>query len=444
MSINRMFGKHSTGNKSTPQIEISSTLLGFAPPEVARPDVYLPGQGADWADKLLEIKIPAGRFVAYGDARNGRLDLTASGSDAVLTLHDGWNTKPAGMLANPMSARPGEFTIDGFRQAVNKSWMAGVPYTTAINAAYGHIKTGDRLTGYFGSVTSSTAKAYKHVGKPVLWLAKKTYFAITLSASTIVSLSSAVYPGITPRSVMAWNGTAAVTGAPTLAFDGSTWLATYGSSVDRVMYEFGHDADQIAGEAMRVKNITEILNDQPLFKFVQDFTGSAEFPVAQKKVPVTEVSNETPTTVTSGVQYRVQNLYISVHHPVTVEFKGTLVDNDGVSTTYADWEILPTNLSGRLGNFVGKYHEVNWFTGDIKLAASITQVDAIRISYHYFTDKYEGSVLWGQGIDSLTDGANLTGGTTVSGTTVVPTNPRGVPAELNYSGVIGQLRLWVY
>jgi hypothetical protein len=467
-----MYGSHHTSRRWTPQIEISGPNVGTTLPEEFIVDPYLSAITVDPFDPSAVVVIPSGRFLGIGSQAtvfNGtsyQMGILDTGKPR-LTLHNGKNTKPVGMSVNQMYREANDFMTDSNNVKVRKGFLAEVPYILSVNGAHGTPKTGDRVTGYWGS-TTSTSPTNLHMGKPVKWVAKNTY-AVNAIAASAVFLPAATYPGITPTSVAAFTASGDVLLSVSTAFawntDVSQWQATFtglGSAVVRELwYAYGQDADQIAGEVVRVRNLNDMNGTENFMKWVELNPGDyVNFPPAMQRAAVTSVSlsptdyvesGETPSTVVSGRQYRVANYPMSVHHPVIVYIQGTVVAEDGSSTTYsgsvssfANWYALPTNaLTDQRRYFIGKYHTVNWRTGIIDIGTNVT-VTAIRVVYSYITDPRLGAVLWGAGIIGLTDGGNITPSTSSGGVTITPAKTAGIPAHLNYVDVVGAMRVFVH
>lgn len=455
--INSVFGAHPFKDRIwTPQIELSQDNVGTVPPEPLRVDPYLPAVGVDPFEPQGAIAIDKGRFVGLGfvggqGSTNYRMLWNDTGKTPV-TLHDGKNITPCGMSVNRMYRESGDFMVDSNTVKYRKSFMAGVGFVSSINNAHGTLRSGDRLTGYWGSTTSTTLPSYVHRGKPVRWNEKKVY-VVTASASTQVSLTAAIYPGIEPEILMVYAaGSLLTTATATLAWNANagTWYASFtgtgSSTVTTVVYAWGQAADQIAGEVIRIQSVSDILTNNDLLKFVElSPRDRANWPPAMTRYPVTTVGTgsdpdvnsdwETPSTVTAGSVYRVAEYPMSIHNPVIVAFKGVLVDRDGVAQTYTDWTNLPSSIADYRGYFSGLYHDINWRTGVITLSSNITTVTAIKVLYSYLSDPRDGAALWGEGVINLTDGGNVVnnGGPA-----------RGLPSHLNQSDVTGELRLFAY
>jgi hypothetical protein len=450
-----MYGSHHMpGRIWRPKVEVSQDNVGMVPPEELRIDPTLPALGTDIYDPAHIVVIPSGRFVSIGTG-NARFSNTGSGKTPV-TLHDGKVFTPAGFSINQMYRDSGEFMTDSNTVKFRRGFVAEVPYVTGINEAHGALKAGDALTGYWGSTESTSEIAYIHRGKPVKWNAKKMNVS-TDAASAIQILAAAIYPGITPRVVAAYTSGGsllpAVTSTVSWSAGASAWISTFAgtgsATVATVMYEYGQDEDQIAGEVLRIQSVEDILDRDDFLKWVEyapfDFYNYPPSRASMQKYPVTRIGTgsdpdvnsdwETPSTVTSGKVYRTAERNLSVQDPVYVAFKGTLVDKDGQTLTYADWHILPTYaVPSMRGFFSGLYHNVNWRTGVIELSSNIVSVSAIKVAYAYQTNPRDGAVRWATGLEGLTDGRNVT----VNGQPAV-----GLQPHLNLSDVVASMRLIV-
>lgn len=455
MSYSSMFGSHHMpGRVWRPKIEVSQDNVGMVPPEELIVDPYLPALGVDPFDPAGSVVIPAGRFVSIGySGGRGSASYRFTSSDTgktTLTLHDGKNLTPVGMSINQMYKQSGEFMTDSNTVKFKQNFVAEVPFVSSINNAHGTLRAGDKVTGYWGSTTSSGIISYLHRGKAVKWMANAVYTTPAVAASSQVSLTAAIYPGITPTLVTQYSSAGVivtnVSGSVQWNSGTASWVATYAGAgsagITNVTYTYGQTAEQVGGEVLRIQSLTDILTRDDFLKWVeyapQDYLN---YPPAMQNYPVTQVGTgsdpdvnsdwETPSTVTAGSQYRAANYPISVMRPFLIAFKGTLVDMYGVSQTYTSWTILPYNaIPDARGYFSGQYHDVNWRTGVITLSSNISTVTAIKILYAYITDPRDGAVAWGQGIINLTDGRNVN-------------NQYGVPSHLNLSDVTAALRIIV-
>lgn len=456
MSFSSMFGSHHMPNRVwRPKIEVSQDNVGMVPPEEFIIDPYLPGLGVDPFDPAGVVVIPSGRFVSIGysggrGASNYRFTSSDTGK-TTLTLHDGKNLTPAGMSINQMYKEAGEFMTDSNTVKYKKGFVAGVPFVSSINNAHGTLYAGDKVTGYWGSTTSTSIVSYLHRGKPVKWNANTVYSA-NGAASSMVDLTAAIYPGITPSVVTQFSsaGTVVTNVTGTVSWNAALgWVVTFvgagSTTVDRVLYTSGQNEDQIGGEVLRIQSVSDILNRDDFLKWVEYApTDFMNWPPAMQSYPTTQVGTgsdpdvnsdwETPSTVVAGSQYRAANYPIAVDRPFLIAFKGTLVDIYGVTQTYTSWTILPYNaIPNARGYFTGTYHNVNWRTGLIELGSNVTTVTAIKVLYSYITDPRDGAVAWGEGVLNLTDGRNLGSAASYA----------GVPSHLNLSDVTAELRIIV-
>jgi hypothetical protein len=454
-----MFGSQlAQGRVWKPKVEISADNVGQVPHEELIVDDYLPAIGSDPFDPAGSIAIPLGRFVSIGysggrGASNYRFAYTDSGK-TTLTLHDGQNLTPCGFSVNQMYKAANDYMTDSNTVKFRKGFVAEVPFVLAINTAHGTIKAGDKLTGYWGSTTSTTTIGYVHRGKPVKWNALTTY-SVTAGASAQVNLTAAIYPGMTPTVIAVYAaGSLLTTATSTVTWNANAavWVASFtgtgSGTVTTVLYTYGQNADQIAGEALRIQSLTDILSRDDFLKWVeyapQDYLN---FPPAMQRFPVTTVGTgsdpsinsnwETPSTVVAGSQYRVANYPMATYYPAQVAIQGTITDMTGNTSTYSStWFVLPTgSMLDQRGYFIGAYHTINWFTGVIQLASNISSVTAIRVLYSYLSDPRGGAAIWGAGVHGLTDGRNVT----VNGAPGY-----GVPSNLNLADVVASFRLIVY
>ena len=465
-----MYGSHVNVSRTwKPQIEVSGGTAGSVPPGNYQTDNYLPVTYVDPYMPSYGVVISLGRFLGIGTASavqsggNGYQAGLATAGKTPLTLHDGKNLKPCGMSVNNMYREGAwEYNAGVNNVKYKKAFLAELPFVLSINNAHGALFSGDKVCGYSGSTTSTTALSYVHKGKPIRWIAKSVYYTAG-SASAIWQLTSTSYPGITPRFVTALDAAgAALTGVTaTLAWDAvfALWTASFtgtgSGSVAQVFYEYGQNADQVAGSVQRIRSLADMLSNDDFLKWVeyapQDYLN---FPPAGQREPATQVTQETPSTITSGVSYRTLSYPISIHYAVTVEVQNaTLLAADGTSTAIgATWTALPNTVAtDNRGYFIGNYHTVNWRTGIIDLGANVVAGGSfgIRASYYYTTNPRDSAVIWGAGVELLTDGRNITLGSTASDygsaavTPAAAAGAYGTPGHLNLSDVVGALRVWV-
>jgi hypothetical protein len=181
MSLNSLFGNMPATVTRTwkPQIKLSGDHVGYAIAGEFAVDPTLNGLITDPLDPRVHIAIPMGRFCGFGystgrGANAFRQTLTDRGR-TVITTADGENVKPAGMNMSPIYKQQGEFNIDGMQPMIERGSHVEVPFVLAINASYGSLLSGDLLTAYSGSLTSRVNNHNIHTGKPVKWVAKRTF-----------------------------------------------------------------------------------------------------------------------------------------------------------------------------------------------------------------------------------------------------------------------------
>lgn len=420
------WGARPTGRVWPTQLKISGINAPAEPFEV---DPTLPGLGSDPKFPTDVVVIPKGRLVAITQSK------VAVGK-TVITLADGFNNTPFGYAASNIfrnyAGTPQPYPV------VAKQELIEVPYVAAINDAYSlamnptrRLQRGVKIMPYYGSVTS-TNKAYRDVGKIVEWVPKKVFAVKTASASSAVVLPAANLPGIQPRVVYSANA-GTVTGAAT-GYVWSTaenkWIARFNANVDFVLYEFGADADQIAGEVVAV----ELINDSGIkneldgwLKWVTDDFEAWEQPPIFKVRP-SSTDTFTVTGNSAITSFTLPNKPINPYRSVTVVITGTVIDPDGTTRSVTGYE-LPLLADEPFVDYCkGKDYAINPLTGEVTLFSSV-QATAITVTYSYFAPYVDG-IEFGSGQIGLTDGA-------YSGVA-------GTPAHLEVPGVNGALRVAIY
>ena len=466
-------------------VEISEPSVGQVPAEELRVDPFLPVLAADPYDPAVGIAIPAGRFVAVGSTEplfgqafdtTGAVASTgvsafrqgqSSRGKTLLTIHDGKDLRPVGMSVNNIFRSTAQYSSGNFVQSgpfmgtgdtfgtdsgqsssdtkFRKGFFAAVPFVLQINNANGTLQSGDSVTGYWGSTTSTSVIGWVHRGKPVKHVPKRLVVH-TQAATTSGTLAAAIYPHIQPNVVFMQNAGTAVTGSVTLAWNGTAWDATWPSAVTTVFYEYGQEADQIAGQVVRIQSLQDIKSREELFKFVEVARNDwMNYPPMTQQQAVVSRTTEAATAIVAGNVYRVVNAPISINHQCIVEVQGTVVDpTTGTSTSYsaANWYTLPgaSNLAITAGLY-GPYHSVNWRTGVIELSVNIVAT-AVRVTYSSIADRRSGAVIWGRGTEGMTDGRYVTSAPNAA-SVMVPSNRAGIPAHLNFADIVGEMRVLV-
>ena len=478
MALNSLFGSFPATTQRTwkPQIKVGGDHVGYAIAGEFAIDPTLQGLISDPLDPRVHIAIPMGRFCGFGystgrGAGQYRQSLTDQGR-TVITVADSQNIKPAGMNMSPIFKQQGDYNVDSYAPVIERGAHVEVPFVLAINNAYGTLLSGDALTAYSGSLTSSVQGTNIHKGKPVKWVPRRGYIQ-NGSASATWTLTASTIPGITPIFTAAFAAGVLLTGlTAAIAHNGTNWILTLSggsaATTTEIHYNFGQDPDFIAGEVERVRSLADIQATDRFLRWVEysGVNGGTDLPPmdpAMRRFPVTAVTNETPTTVVAGTNYRTLNNYISYYNDVRVEVRNAnIVASDGTVQTYTTgggtWYTLPTATApmvARHHQFMGQYFNLNWRTGDLVIESNVQAIAGaleVRVSYSYITNPRDGSLLWGAGLVNLSDGNSInTAGQTqvdpVTGATIniVPNAAglAGIPAHLNYADVVGALRLFV-
>ena len=438
---NTLFGRFPSGDVWAPGVELSTSSVGVSVVIDYDTDNALSVQFTDPEDARKGVIIPRGRFVGFG-SRSVANTLVSSGKPT-LTLADGKNIAPIGLAVQNIFRNTDKNMVGVGKAIVRKGIYARVPYIHAVNGAAGTLNSGDLVTAHFGSTTSASVIEAEDKGQVVKFTPRGLNY-VAQSAGTAMNLAFATNPGIIPTLLFAENaGTKYSGAAPTLAFDGAKWVATFASNVTHGVWQYGQTDEMIAGRVMDVQNLVDLQNQDSLVKFVESEGGQ---PLAYRRRKMLQTGQtvgtaENPTSLGSG-RYRVANQLVP-NYSVKVWIQGTVTFKDGVQETYSssDWYQLPilSNNSRYKNDLFGEFHTVNWKTRIIELTDNIT-VTAIRVAYTY---EAAPEVAWGNGIQDLTDGGNLTPGAEVSSVQVVPDEPAGLPAYVNYSDVVGVIRFWV-
>jgi len=396
-----------------------------APAEQWVVDPSLPPLGTDPRYPTLDqIVIPRGRILAVRPAPYNYGDYT------VVTMADGVSNRPIGYTQTNI-LRKHEQHIQ-WPPVVVKQEFIELPYIATVNDAYGQLQAGDRVTAYFGSMTSTTPNPMDR-GRIVKWLPRRQVLLNHGSAATTIPLTAAVYPAFQPTVVATFNASGAlVVTSVTLSWNSSAarWEATFGTAVQYVLYEFGQHADQIVGEVVRLQRIDQAHLMQGWLQWVTDNFAQWDYPPLAIRVPTSDVNNETPSVVVAGQQYRLLNRPVAFWKPIKVEIQGSYVNEEGNTiSSGAGWLEMPLGSDWVANWSIGKYHSIDPWTGMLFFAGNVT-VTAVRVSYSYETSYRDGR-LWASGQIGLTDGSGGSG--------IV-----GMPPHLDVPNVAGAMRVIIY
>jgi len=412
------------GRRWPTQLKLSNIQ---APAEQFIVDPALPPLGTDPRYPTLDqIVIPRGRILAV------RREPYTYGDYTILTIADGVNNKPIG-YATTNILRQHQQTIQWPPVAVKQEFIE-LPYIVTVNDAYGQLYAGDRVTAYFGSLTSTTPNPMDR-GRIVKWLPKQVHLYDAASAGTTIGLPAAAYPAFPPRVLAAYNASGALLPAVTVSsvtWNGTAgyWEVTFSAAVKTVLFEFGQDADQIVGEVVRIQRIDQAHLMQGWLEWVTDNFAQWDYPPLAIRVPTSDVSNETPATVVAGSQYRLLHRPVAFWKPIKVEIQGSYINENGDTVSSgAGWMEMPLGNEWVANWSIGKYHSIDPWTGMLYFSANVT-VTAVRVSYSYETSYRDGR-LWASGQIGLTDGSGGSG--------IV-----GMPPHLDVPNVAGAMRVIIY
>lgn len=420
-----------------------------APAETWAVDPSLPPLGSDPRFPTSDlIVIPRGRLIAV---RPDMHTAAPYSDEAYLTIADGSTNKPIGYTeSNVFRSWPQRIQV---RPVVSKQEFIVLPYITTINDAYGALEPGDRITAYFGSVTSTSPNPMEK-GRIVKWVPRKLYAVKGGSAGATQALPAAVYPAFKPRVIAAFDNAGALLypglADPTVSWNsGGYWQATFSgagsANVQSVIYEFGQDVDQIAGEVVRIQRIDSSHLMHGWLQWVTDNYPAWDYPPMAIRVPVTDVGNvndagdadnETPTHLSGGHEFQLANRPVAFWKPIKVWIKGSFVNESGQTVTDGGgWLEMPLADVPYANWAMGKYHVIDPFTGRLTFSSNVTITQTggtyqVKVAYSYETSYRDGR-LWASGQMGLTDGSGGSG--------IV-----GMPAHLDVPGVAGELRVIIY
>lgn len=423
-----------------------------APAETWQVDPSLPPLGSDPRYPTSDlIVIPRGRLLAV---RPDMHTAAPYSDEAYLTIADGSTNKPIGYTeSNIFRKWPQRIQI---RPVVSKQEFIVLPYVAAINALYGTLSPGDRITAYFGSVTSTVPNPMER-GRIVKWVPRRAYHATLSGASSTVPLAAANLPMVQPRVIAAFNADGALLYplglSVSYSFSSGNWVATFSGSgaqnVKAVLYEWGQDVDQIAGEVVRIQFIDSQHLMHGWLQWVTDNYPAWDYPPYAVRVPTTDVSNETAPDLTydaSAGLFRLKHRPVAMWKPIRVEVSHcTIQHEDGSTQVVADgtWFQLPLADVPYANWTMGKWHVIDPFMGTLRLSSNIqfaanvnNPATKVRVSYAYETSYRDGR-LWASGQMGITDGS---GG---SGLVGVPAH-LDVPVDLSSPYAFGELRVIIY
>jgi len=385
------------------------------------------------------IIIPRGRLLAVHPTRH----LYSGGPDSYedetfLTIADGVSNRPIGYTeSNIMRKWPQRIQV---RPVASKQDFIALPYLTTINDLYGALNSGDRITAYFGSNVGAANPSLR--GHVVKWVGRRAYLHRAASAGTAIDIPAANLFPFQPRVLAAFNNTGALAWPNgqdiTLAWQpAGYWRVTFPVSVQFVLYEWGQDVDQIAGEVVRIQKIDAGNLMHGWLQWVTDRFADWDYPPMAMRVPTTAVTNEAPSHITGGGGrlFQLAKYPVAFWKPIKVEIQGSYVTEDGQTVTLSTWGELPLADIPYANWAMGKYHTIDPFTGRLTFTENVTISQTsgnynVRVSYEYETSYRDGR-LWASGQLGITDGSGGSG---------IP----GMPAYLDVPGVAGELRVVIY
>lgn len=414
------------GRKWTSNIKLSGIN---APAEEFITDPNLPILGIDPRYPTTDqIVIPRGRLLAVKPGIFAADGTGSSYGKAVLTIADGVSYKPLGYTdTNIFKANPQRRQ---WLPKLVKQELIEVPYINLINNAYGQLNNGDRITAYYGTPGRNNPNPdYK--GRIVKWVRKDMYVDTLDTPSASVVLANALYGAFTPSVLLAYTSGGTLSNCTgTTWVDNVGWVASFAGAVKQVVYKYGQEYDQIAGEVLHIEPVDSEHEFSGWQRWVEDNFTAWEYQPVTIRVPTTTA------TTTSGYAAiasngGVMNLSrpIIYYKNISVYADATVVDQNGDAISYTSGGAAMPLSDIPYNNWsYGKWYTIDPFTGTLTFASNVTLTGNVKVVYEYETSYRDGR-LWGAGIQGLTDG-NLSG---------MP----GTPAHLDAPNMIGALRVMV-
>lgn len=422
-----------------------------APPIEFTLDDQLPvlGQDTNYPNRDWVV-IPHGRIVAPKATT-----LTRTSNETVLTMANGVDPLDAPSFATGINAGNIPFGYAPYHlyrsfpgQPADKPLgvkheTIELPYT-AINESYcnsnnggSRLVVGEWLMPYYGSTNRKTAVSPKDRGKLVRWVGRRVHIQNITTASGHVRLTYAPYPAFKPSILHAFTDTGVpVASGATLNYDEAVgmWTATFASTIKSVAYQVGAGSDQKIAQVMGIEPVGTAggLNASShslpgWLQWVTDNFGAWDLP------PIMNIRNSTDVTAESVTI--TDNIGTLAHSPVipfktiTVKISGSVVDEDGDTTSYDGTTALPLADTMYFKDFTqGRDYDIDMLTGTLTFKSNVT-VYSCTVDYSYEAAFADG-LKWDNGILGLTDGSGGSGIT-------------GLPAHLDVAGVKGVLRAMV-
>lgn len=437
-------GSRSLGRAAAPVLVLSETLEAPADQYVLDPtlpaighDVYIPNN--DY------IVIARGRLLSVKDsslvagspyANESRPVVTlANGADGRKAAGIGQDLRPLGFAEQQYFRQYSEGTPQPDPQIV-KNKLVSLPFILGSNAVYGTLRPNDYITASFGTANGNAPIA-QEVGKVVKWQPRRVLSAHQ-AAGTTIALTGALYPAFVPNIIMGFNAGAYTSAAgSTLTYNATTniWNATFATAVTDVIFDYGQDADNRAGQVSSFEAVGTAggaLAKPHRFAgwldWVHDDWGKWDFPPLLTPRPYTNVTAEAPVQI-DATHWQLSQSPIVPGNQIAVSVTGTRTDpNSGVTVVLTN-SILPLADATFLQDYtVGLDYEVNFVTGVLTIFSNVT-VTSLSVSYSAETSFLDGK-LYNPGVAGLSDGR-------FSG---MP----GTPANLELAGVVAEMRLFMF
>ena len=402
-----------------------------APAEEFIIDPNLPVLGMDPRYPTTDmVVIPRGRLISV---KPGVFDGSGAGSSygkAVLTIANGKDIRPMGYTdtnlfkENPMREQK--------KPKIVKQEFIELPYIHAVNNAYGQLNHGDRITAFYGTTEKDNPNP-EQVGRVVKFVPKTTYCQTNATAATGFLLTEAKFGAFTPTIVSAVTSASLIidptSGSLTWDTVNHAWYASFATPVKQVLYTYGQDFDQIAGEVLHIEPIDATHEFHGWLKWVTDNFNAMDYAPVAIRVPTTAADTTSGYAAINSLGYMQLSRPVAFQKRISVYADATVIDQNGDTVTYTSGgDAMPLADVPYANWTYGKWFTIDPYTGVLSFSSNVTLTGNVRVVYEYETSYRDGR-LWGAGIQGLTDG-NLSG---------LP----GVPAHLDAPNLLGALRVIV-
>jgi hypothetical protein len=366
-------------------------------------DPTLPVVGRKYLAPFPEIVIPKFRIVSVKKTTrtttgNPYLTLATSGTTSYVS--------PIGVTAADVWRSLPTMRGSDYQPTVWRNCYVRYPYLPAVTDANGTVSRGDLM------VPDGYGRPVRFVENASICMPTVTVSDTTdLTSYASVYLTSAIYAGISPTNIVAWNVTQAeqeTIVSSTYVTAASAWRLRFARlqvtpSTDNllVFYNYGHSPKDVAGQLISLDV------DYPTSDWIK-WVGNnfGDFPAVPLSVPAPSTlvtldgagnGSSTYNPAASLVANSTNTVYtltykpISTCHSLTVYVNGTAEAKSSIPGLYA-------------GELSGTNYVVDPISGTITFKTGyLTITDAVTATYYRITAYSLGTTAWPTGIYGITD-----------------------------------------